>query len=77
MCSPNRNQTKSLASPSKADPRLLREDHFLCRVMDAGLALSALIERRLSRRGTRRRSRCPSIDANNHATSDLPVVGAR
>ena len=39
--------------PGKADPRLLREDHFLCLIMDIGLAVRPAIRRWMDRRRTR------------------------
>ena len=40
-------------STTKADPRLLREDHILCLIMDAGLAVQAAVKRQFARRRTR------------------------
>jgi uncharacterized protein YjiS (DUF1127 family) len=39
--------------PNQADPRLLREDHFLCVIMDTVLAAQAAVKRWLDRRRTR------------------------
>ena len=46
--SPSPNQ-----DPGKADPRLLREDHFLCLIMDAVLAVRPAVRQWLNRHRTR------------------------
>ena len=52
MLSPHHNLSPNL-HPGNADPRLLREDHFLCLIMDAVLAVRSAIRRWLNRRRTR------------------------
>ena len=45
--------TTQSTTRGKADPRLLREDHILCLIMDAGLAVQAAVKRQFARRRTR------------------------
>jgi uncharacterized protein YjiS (DUF1127 family) len=52
MLSPNHSPSPT-QDPGKADPRLLREDHFLCLIMDAVLAVRPAIRRWLNVRRTR------------------------
>jgi uncharacterized protein YjiS (DUF1127 family) len=53
MLSQNCNRTTAANAPGKPDPRLLRDDHILCLIMDAGLAVHAAARRWLKRHRTR------------------------
>src|SRR5262245_33153472 len=52
MLNPDHNLKPALY-PGQADPRPLRDDHFLCLVMDCVLAVRAAIRRWSDRRHTR------------------------
>ena len=52
MLSPDHNPSCT-QYPGKADPRPLREDHFLCLIIDAVLAVRLAIRRWLNGRRTR------------------------
>ena len=60
------------ATPNKPDPRLLREDHILCLIMDAGLAIQAAVKRQLARRRARR----ALADLDEHQLRDIGVSRA-
>ena len=60
------------ATPNKPDPRLLREDHILCLIMDAGLAVHAAVKRQFARR--RNRQALAGLDA--HQLRDIGVSRA-
>ena len=58
--------------PGKADPRLLREDHILCLIMDAGLAVHAAVKRQFARR----RNRQALAGLDEHQLRDIGVSRA-
>ena len=56
----------------QADPRLLREDHILCLIMDAGLAVHAAVKRQFARR----RNRQALAGLDDHQLRDIGVSRA-
>jgi uncharacterized protein YjiS (DUF1127 family) len=70
MLSPNRNLTTPAQDRGKANPRLLREDHVLCLVMDAVLAAQVA----LRRWSLRRRNRQALATLDEHALRDIGLT---
>ena len=71
-CKSTTKNTTMGATPNQADPRLLREDHILCLIMDAGLAIQAAVQRRLARR----RARQALAGLDEHQLRDIGISRA-
>ena len=71
-CKSTTKSTTPGATPNKADPRLLREDHILCLIMDAGLAIQAAVKRQFARRRARR----ALAGLDEHQLRDIGVTRA-
>jgi uncharacterized protein YjiS (DUF1127 family) len=67
---PIKKRTTVGRRPDQADPCLLREDHFLCVIMDAVLAVQAAVKRWLHRR----RGRQELVAVDEHPSRDIGLT---